>query len=338
MKIAIQSKFGFGYTAGPKAVNDATSILMREGWTTYYVNKIRCDYPKIPAFFGALADILHLFLLFCKLKKKTEVFIQWPIFSNYLSVKILLIILKLRKTSYRVLIHDIQNLRLELSVHDTVFEQYVKGSDYVIVHSPNMEKYLRSLGIETKTCILTSFDYLTTDVIPSRTRSNIVTYVGNLAKSEFLQNIDNSVLHGWDLYCYGLGGDKITKCITYMGCFVPENVSVIEGSWGLVWDGTSVDTCDGVMGRYLRYNAPHKLSLYIVSGLPLIVWQESSLVEYVTKNKLGVTIKSLGDISDVISSISDDEYIEYCVNVKNEAERLKRGEHLINCINGNNNI
>lgn len=338
MKIAIQSKFGFGYTAGPKAVNDTTSILKREGWKIYYVNKIRCDYPKIPALFGAFADILRLLLVFCNLNKKADVLIQWPVFSNYLSVKMLLIILRLRKTSYTVLIHDIQNLRLELSERDKVFEQYVKGSYHVIVHSPNMEKYLRSLGIETKTSILTSFDYLTTDVIPSRFRSNVVTFVGNLVKSEFLIDVDDSFLQGWDLYCYGVGGDKIPKCITYKGCFEPEKVSVIEGSWGLVWDGTSKDTCNGVMGRYLRYNAPHKLSLYIVSGLPLIVWQESSLAEFVKKNNLGVTIKSLNEIGDTITSISDEEYLEYCVNVKNEAERLKRGEHLINCINGNNNI
>lgn len=338
MKIAIQSKFGFGYTAGPKAVNDATTILSRNGWTIYYVNKIRCDYPQIPALLGALADIIRLLLLSCKLNMKSDVIIQWPIFSNYTSIKLLLYILKLRNTSYRVLIHDIQNLRLELKEHDEIFEQYMRGASRVIVHSPNMEKHLRSLGIETKTSVLTSFDYLTTDVIPSRIRSNVVTYVGNLVKSEFLKDIDSSILHDWNLYCYGLGGDMIPECITYKGCFKPENVSVIEGSWGLVWDGTSTETCDGVMGRYLRYNAPHKLSLYIVSGLPLIVWQESSLAEYVKKNKLGITIKNLSQIEDTITSISDDEYFEYCENIKREAECLKKGDHLINCINGNNNI
>ena len=34
-----------------------------------------------------------------------------------------------------------------------------------------------------------------------------------------------------------------------------------------MWDGPSPDTCAGVYGAYLRYNNPHKTSLYLAAGL-----------------------------------------------------------------------
>lgn len=45
-------------------------------------------------------------------------------------------------------------------------------------------------------------------------------------------------------------------------------------SFGLVWDGNSMDTCTGNYGSYLRINDPHKVSLYLSSGLPIIVGQK----------------------------------------------------------------
>ena len=50
---------------------------------------------------------------------------------------------------------------------------------------------------------------------------------------------------------------------TYKGKFSPENISFIEGNWGLVWDGDQLETCHGKLGEYLRINSSHKISLYI---------------------------------------------------------------------------
>ena len=132
------------------------------------------------------------------------------------------------------------------------------------------------------------------------------------------------------ILCYGKDTYKLSGNLTYKGFFDSEHVSNIEGSWGLVWDGDSIDTCDGIYGTYLRINSPHKLSLYIVSLLPIIIWEESALAGYVVEKGLGFTIKTINDIPNLLSKISSDDYKRLLENVKREREDLINGIHLKN--------
>ena len=55
--------------------------------------------------------------------------------------------------------------------------------------------------------------------------------------------------------------DKVNKVITFTGIFDELKYKAtykMEGSFGLVWDGTSKDTCIGGFGEYLKFNNPHK--------------------------------------------------------------------------------
>ena len=106
----------------------------------------------------------------------------------------------------------------------------------------------------------------------------------------------------------------------------------MDGSWGLVWDGISVNRCEGEFGDYLRYNAPHKLSLYIAAGIPIIIWKESGLAEYVIKKNLGVAIGSIADIKNAINKISEEEYKKMLTNIRNESQEIRSGKHLLNCL------
>ena len=58
----------------------------------------------------------------------------------------------------------------------------------------------------------------------------------------------------------------------------------MEGSFGLVWDGISVETCAGVYGEYLKVNNPHKTSLYLASGIPVIIWKEAAWLSLLNAN------------------------------------------------------
>ena len=158
----------------------------------------------------------------------------------------------------------------------------------------------------------------------------MVVYAGNLKKSTFLKSIPDDI--GITINCYGRAISRInefSKSIVYKTSFQPENVSILDGSWGLVWDGLSLDTCVGDFGDYLKYNSPHKLSLYIVSELPLIVWESSALSSYVKEKGIGITISSIKEIKERISIITDEEYDRILRNVKKESEILRSGGHLI---------
>lgn len=118
----------------------------------------------------------------------------------------------------------------------------------------------------------------------------------------------------------------------YMGSFKPDNVSFIKGGWGLVWDGDSLSTCTGMIGRYLKYNASHKLSLYISAGVPVILWKESGLSEWITNNKLGIAINSLQELDVVLAEITMDEYEEIQRNVMEMSKKLREGGMLLSAL------
>ena len=192
-----------------------------------------------------------------------------------------------------------------------------------------MKQQLIKQGVpDSKLSILTTFDYLTDDKFCRRTYSNNVVYAGNLKKSTFLQKIPRDCF-GINFNCYGLPTGIIPEYLTYKGSFSPDNVSVIEGSWGLVWDGDSNTTCSGSYGEYLKINSPHKTSLYIVAGLPIIIWKYAALAQYVVRNNLGITIESLDDIPNAIANISNEAYQSMLMALEKEAEILKSGGHLI---------
>ena len=84
----------------------------------------------------------------------------------------------------------------------------------------------------------------------------------------------------------------------------------------------------GSYGEYLRYNNPHKTSLYLTACIPVIVWKESAMADFVLKNKLGITVEKLEDIGRKISEITEEEYREMIQNTVKISNRLKTGEYL----------
>ena len=117
--------------------------------------------------------------------------------------------------------------------------------------------------------------------------------------------------------------------ITYKGSFPPDDLPfVLEGGFGLVWDGISSETCAGVWGEYLKYNNPHKTSLYLASGLPLVIWEKAALADFVVKNGCGITVASLFDIPEAINKVTKDEYEAMLRNTKEVSEKLDSGYFL----------
>ena len=161
-----------------------------------------------------------------------------------------------------------------------------------------MKKYLTDKGINgDRIRILQCFDYLTKDEIKEeRKNSNIVVSVATVGRSPFLGKISYADL-GIHINLYGKRGEDydtiLGKDITHKGTFRSDNVSALEGSWGLVWDGDSVDTCNTAMGEYLRYNSPHKISLFIAAHIPIIIWDQAAKAEYVKEKGLGICVSLL---------------------------------------------
>lgn len=313
------------------AKGDAAAILTKEGYLKFYI-----DYPTIK---NKMERAIRVFGDYMRLgrtlKNDDTVFIQWPVGILFESMLYKRIVPPKVKDLY-ILVHDISSLRNNKPLNDVEKHMYSMATG-IILHSEKMKKYIIENGIDgDKVQILQCFDYLTKDEIKrKRTNSNVIVSVATTERSPFLTLISDAHL-GIHVNLYGKYCDDyeiiLGNDITYKGTFKSDEVSTLQGSWGLVWDGDSVDTCSSAIGEYMRYNSPHKVSLFIAAHLPIIIWDKAAKADYVKEKGLGITVSSLRQIKECIESISDEEYARIIKNLENESELIRNGEHLKECL------
>ena len=328
-KYALCVKTPMTYNAGSKAVIDATDIAISAGYKKMH---FACVIPALTKFMWSKYLIKVINFILCvfssiRISKSNIYFLQWPFPGK--NAKILFRALISKHARFTILIHDLNDLRGMIYPEDMrIMYALFNAAETVIVHTDSMKEYLVSKGVDTrKIRILYTFDYLTNDVVPERAYSKIIVFAGNLSKSTFLKDIsmdDTNI----EFYCYGANNNENYSSIVYKGKFTPNNVSQLKGSWGLVWDGISTETCTGEFGDYLKYNSPHKVSLYIVAELPLIIWKEQALADYIVEKNIGITVSSIDEIPEKLSQISEPMYQEMKKNIRSEADILRNGGHL----------
>jgi hypothetical protein len=233
-------------------------------------------------------------------------------------------------------VHDIEILRR--NVRDDYIEQYnmlQTLADIWIVHNTKMKEFLVSKGFpEDKIVSLEIFDYLIGDS-PEVKKDSGVIVAGNLdiGKSEYIYHLSEIGDVKFNLFGANYSDNDHYDNISYFGTFLPDElIKNLQGKYGLVWDGNSLDTCSGLTGEYLKINNPHKLSLYLAIGLPVIIWDEAAEADFVLKEHVGITVKSLYELSDKLSKVSDSDYENMKHNAQIVGARLRNGEYMTKAI------
>ena len=211
----------------------------------------------------------------------------------------------------------------------------LKMSDCIIVHNDKMKEQVVSMGIDPGIIFSVGImDYLRdeapdADSIRQRTGRQLpVVFCGNLIreKAGFLEDIPEDLT--LDLYGPGYKGNGSGN-ISYRGVVPSVKImDVISGSFGLVWDGESAETPAGTTGEYLRINNPHKIAMYLASGLPVIVWDESAMADFVRREECGFMVSSLREIPERIAKISDEEYARMRDNAMRVGAEMRKGSHI----------
>lgn len=233
-----------------------------------------------------------------------------------------------------ILVHDVEAIRKTMDGQCDL--RAIQLADVIIVHSREMAGALVKLGINKNIAILGFFDYLCplNRIVKVNVEDPIVVFAGNLFKSRFLDSLGSvENIGNMKMNLYGLKSDVVfPDWVTYKGYFDNEEISAVEGNWGLVWDGDSVETCNGTLGAYLKYNAPFKFSLYLALGIPVIVWEESALSKYVKEYHLGICVSSLSDIQITLSSLDAMELTQIRRGVEMYANKVRTGQMLTKAI------
>ena len=271
------------------------------------------------------AKLLELYRL-----KSKKLFIQYPFYCNV----ILRAILKraIHKNKTVLIVHDLRSLHSgAITVNKEI--ETLNNCRACIVHNKKMADFLDVNGIKVPMIILECFDYLRkNDTYLARCLEEKIAFAGNLDKSTFIQKLGE--LSG-TFYLYGPNKNDISKIdnITYCGSYSPDAIpEKLQGSFGLIWDGDSIDTCNGMYGEYTRYNNPHKLSLYIASCLPVIVWSEAAIADFVRKEKIGFCVDSLHEIHEKINNMTSDDYEVYVYNISKFQKKVINGYFTRNAI------
>ena len=241
-------------------------------------------------------------------------------------------------------VHDLEYLRFKNTKNELQYEiNFLNRASIIVSHNSCMTRRLQQDGVTIPIIELQLFDYLLKTPVPKcscKLGSRIV-FAGNLAKSDFLKDIAMQDLNV-EFTLYGSGFDKnLIKWsnINYSGSFSPDEVPYkLEGSFGLIWDGDSTSTCEGQTGEYMRYNNPHKLSLYIVAGLPVIAWRKAAIAQFVKLYNIGIVVDSLEDISTEINKINIEEYNLMRNNIKSLQKKIASGFFTKSALRSINNI
>ncbi|MGN8963397.1 hypothetical protein [Bariatricus sp. HCP28S3_D3] len=106
---------------------------------------------------------------------------------------------------------------------------------------------------------------------------------------------------------------------------IPEK---LNASYGLVWDGDSVIDGAGPLGEYTLINNPHKLSLYLAAGMPVIVWKDAAVAELITKYNVGIVVERIDNLGAIFENITDKMYIDMKHNVLEIREKIVCGYFL----------
>ncbi len=325
------------FDAAGKAMRDVFSVLADKK------AKIIWSVPKHCSKYLKLLDLpyLVLFLLFC-VKKSDSVFYSIP--ENHLKIRLLKRLQLLKKYRIICFINDLNAFRYDgQNDGDPGEVRALAAADKILAPNVNTVSMLKKNGISSDMIPVGIWDYRMNETQIAKIREishahkkeNAVkiAFAGNLNKSEFLSAME--IPSDVRMELWGKLDPEREKTLAegchYHGILSSDEIpfAVGEMDYGLVWDGSGKDDIEGGLGEYLRYNNSHKCALYLASGIPVIVWSQSGMANFVKEHACGITIDRLGDLGQAIHTADYEKLKEAALAV---APKLWEGYYLSQAI------
>lgn len=324
-KIFLSTEFLNEKTAKTKAKVDVIEILERAGYHSVYFPKIK-SLGELVKFWKSLSKIVS---------KDSHLVLEYPCYPRK-RIWVISAFKMLKGIKLFGIIHDIGDLRFtEAKYKDGNDMHFLKKFDGLVSHNAFMTKWLRDHGYKKQIVDLNVFDYcLKEDKNFNEAELNgkiKLLYAGNLSynKATYIYDQKLQSLNGVHLDVYGpfFEQQRVNgSMLTYQGMFDPQSPDLKDKyHFGLIWEGDSTETCSGQMGQYIRFNNPHKFSLYLSLGLPVIVWKEAAVAKFVLQHNIGLTIESFDDLKDMSNRFTAADYKQFQQNMRELTEKVRNG-------------
>ena len=74
------------------------------------------------------------------------------------------------------------------------------------------------------------------------------------------------------------------------------------------------------------------MSLFIASKIPIIVWKQSALSDFVKENNIGIVVNDLIEMQEIISNMLEEQYLLLKENIERLSEKVREGFYTSNAI------
>lgn len=306
---------------------DIERILTASGFTA-----IEFPFQRSFSFRAKMKRLAYLLQLLFTLPSKATIVFQHPLHAQL--HRMLVALLKRFKPSLKIIcfITDINGMKDADEELLQIEMSFFRKLDHFIVHNEKMKQWLLSFHPAAKATMIEFFDYLAEPNSSERKKDATICFAGFMDKSRFVTQLNE--IPGLRFELYGPGAE-ICKAphVQHHGSYEPGLLpQKLDASFGLVWDGDSINGLEGTFGKYNKYISPHKLSLYIISGLPVIAHENSGSAALVKKYQLGITVSSLHEVPQRISDLPEVEYQQMRKNCLQLSEKISTGGCLKNAI------
>lgn len=323
-KILLTTDIKQDKTAGLKARVDVSGILTREGYRLVEFPALT-SIGVIVRFWKTLRNTVN---------KGDHIVVEYPCWMRR-RLYLVKAFAWVSGVPFYGIIHDLNTIRFQTSPKREIIA--LKIFDALVSHNYAMTNWLQDNGYKKRIIDLNMFDYCLPDSIPTvgaqTSGSYALLYAGNLsfAKAAYIYDVKLSAFERFHMYVYGqyFEHDRATSAITYKGAFDPDK-PLFDATYqfGLIWEGTSIETCTGVYGEYIRINDPHKFSLYISLGLPVIAWKEAAVARFITDHAIGFVVESMEEMNRLLAEMDAHRYQHYLKNAKDLSVKVRNGDFL----------
>lgn len=322
-----------GNHAGTKARNDVEAILKESGAKPLNSKQFTLRSDENDNIYSNVNSRISLSKLFFEVMKvrNQAVLLQYPMLAFDFEEQFYRAIAK--KNRLILLVHDIHSLRIPNASKLKKEVELLNLADCLIVHNRFMKEKLLELGVTVSNVLcLQLFDYLYNNNNANNciTIKDDIAFAGNLDKSMFLPSLinENPFIR---FALYGPVKEKqfLNHNATHYGSFSPDEIpNELNARFGLVWDGDSLNGASGALGEYTRINNPHKLSLYLASGIPVIVWRQAAVAEYVINKNIGFAVDRIDNLEGLLQDVTENDYIKMKLSVDSIRKEIIQGNFL----------